>query len=92
MLQGEDDQQEDISESTDEEAKEGGTKDDREEIDSSGDNESEEDNVLGELSSGPDSEHDMTSGEWECYSINESDTIIMVCLSKRFKGRGILWF
>ena len=63
MLQGEDGQQEDINESTDEEAKEGGTRDDREEIDSSGDNESEEDNVLGELSSGPDSEHDTTSGE-----------------------------
>ena len=92
VLQGEDGQQEDINESTDEEAKEGGTKDDREEIDSSGDNESEEDNVLGELSSGPDSEHDTTSGEWECYSIDESDTIIMVCLSKQFKGRGILWF
>jgi len=85
VLHGEDGQQEDINESTDEEAKEGGMKDDREEIDSSGDNETEEDNVLEELSSGPDSEHDTTPGEWECYSIDESDTIIMVCLSKQFR-------
>ena len=78
VLQGEDGQQEDINESTDEEAKEGGTKDDREEIDSSGDNESEEDNVLGELSSGPDSEQDATSGERDCYSVDESDKIWFV--------------
>ena len=92
MLHGKDGQWKDINESTDKEAKEGGREDHSEEIDSSGDDEIEVDNVLGELSSGPDSEHDTTSGEWECYSIDESDTIIMVCLSKRFKGRGILWF
>ena len=78
MLQGEDGQQEDINESTDKEAKEGGTEDDSEEIDSSGDGEIEVDNVVGELSRGPDSEHDTTSGERECYSINESDKIWFV--------------
>ena len=57
---GKDGQQEDINEATDEKAKEGGTEDDSEEIDGSGDNESEEDNVLRELSSGPDSEQDAT--------------------------------
>ena len=75
VLHGKDGQWEDINESTDEEAKEGGTEDDSEEIDSSEDDESEEDNVLGELSSGPDSEHDTTFGEWECYSIDETDKI-----------------
>ena len=73
VLHGEDDQWEDINESTDEEANEGGTEDDGKEIDGSGDDEGEEDNVLGEWSSGPDSEHDTTSGERECYSIDESD-------------------
>ena len=53
MLHGEDGQWEDINESTDKEAKERGTEDDSKEIDSPGDYESEEDNVLGELSSGP---------------------------------------
>ena len=43
---------------TDEETKECGTEDDSEEIDSSGDDESEEDIVLGELLSGPDSDQD----------------------------------
>ncbi|CAH3181205.1 unnamed protein product, partial [Porites lobata] len=78
VLHGEDGQWKDINESTDEEAKDGGTEDNSEEIDSSGDNEIEVDNVLGELSSGPDSEHDTTSGERECYSINESDKIWFV--------------
>ena len=44
MLHGEDGQWKDINESTDKEAKEGGTEDDSEEIDSSGDGEIEEDN------------------------------------------------
>ena len=35
--------------------------------------ESEENIVLAEWSSGPDSEPDATSGERECYSIDESD-------------------
>ena len=78
VLHGEDSQWEDINESTDEEAKEGGTEDDSKEIDSPGDYESEEDNVLGELSRGPDSEHDKTSGKWECYSKDESDKIWFV--------------
>ena len=78
VLHGEDGQWKDINESTDEEAKDGGTEDNSEEIDSSGDNEIEVDNVLGELSSGPDSEHDTTSGERECYSIDESDKIWFV--------------
>ena len=78
VLHGEDGQQEDINEATDEEAKEGGTEDDSEKIDSSRDNESEEDNVLGELSSGPDLEHDRTFDEWECYSIDESYKIWFV--------------
>ena len=56
VLHGEDGQWEDINESTDEEAKEGGTEDDSKEIDGSGDDESEEDNVLAEWSSGPDSQ------------------------------------
>ena len=82
VLDGEDGQQEDINEATDEEAKEGGTQDDSEEIDSSEDDESEEDNVLGELlSSGPDSEQDATSGERDCYSIDESDKIWFVLQS-----------
>ena len=38
-----------------------------------GTDESEEDIVLGEWPSGPDSERDATSGERECYSIDESD-------------------
>ena len=38
-----------------------------------GTDESEENIVLGEWSSGPDSEHDTTLGERECYSIDESD-------------------
>ena len=78
VLHGEDGQWEDINESTDEEAKEGGTEDDTEEIDSPGDYESEEDNVLEELSSGPDSEQNKTSGEQECYSKDESDNIWFV--------------
>ena len=73
VLHGEDDQWEDINESTDEEAKEGGTEDDGKEIDGSEDNESKGNIVLGEWSSGPDSEQDATSGEQECYSIDESD-------------------
>ena len=40
---------------------------------SQGTDESEENIVLGEWSSGPDSERDATSGECECYSIDESD-------------------
>ena len=63
VLRGEDSQWEDINESTDKEAKEGGTENDGEEIDGSGDDEGEEDNVLGEWSSGPDSEQDATSGD-----------------------------
>ena len=78
VLHGEDGQWEDINESTDKEAKEGGTEDDSKEIDSPGDYESEEDNVLGELSSGPNSEHDTTSGKRECYSKDESDKIWFV--------------
>ena len=78
VLHGEDGQWKDINESTDKEAKEGGTEDDSEEIDSSGDGEIEVDNVVGELSRGPDSEHDTTSDERECYSINESDKIWFV--------------
>ena len=62
-------------ESTDKEAKESGTEDDCEEIDSSGDDKSEEDIVLPELSSGPNSEHDVTSGKQEYCSIDESDKI-----------------
>ena len=38
-----------------------------------GTDESEENIVLGEWSSGPDSERDATSGDRECYSIDESD-------------------
>ena len=38
-----------------------------------GTDESEEDIVLGEWPSGPDSELDATSGKRECYSIDESD-------------------
>ena len=78
VLHGEDDQQEHINESTDEEAKEGGTEGNSEDIDNSGEEKSEEDIVLTELSSGPDSEQDATSGEWECYNINESDKIWFV--------------
>ena len=78
VLHGEGDQQEHINESTDEEAKENGTEDNSEDIDNSGEEESEEDIVLTELSSGPDPEQDATSGEWECYSINESDKIWFV--------------
>ena len=78
VLHGEDDQQEHINESTDEEAKENGTEDNSEDIDNSGEEKSEEDIVLTKLSSGPDSEQDATSGEWECYSINESDKIWFV--------------
>ena len=55
VLHGKDGQWEDINESTDEEAKEGGTEDNSQEIDSSGDYESEEDNVLAQWSSEPDS-------------------------------------
>ena len=73
VLHGEDGQWEDINESTDEEAEEGGTEDDSKEIDGSGDDEIEVDNVLAEWSSGPDSEQDATSGERECYSFDESD-------------------
>ena len=58
VLRGNHGQQEDTNEFTDEETKECGTEDDNEEIDSSGDNESEEDIVLGELLSGPDSDQD----------------------------------
>jgi len=43
-----------------------------------GTDESEEDNVLGELSSGPDSKQDKTSGKRECYSKDESDKIWFV--------------
>ena len=78
VLHGEDGQWEDINESTDEEAKEGGTEDDSKEIDASGDDESEEDIVLGELSSGPDSEQDAASGKREFYSIDKSDKIWFV--------------
>ena len=78
MLHGKDGQWKDINESTEKEAKEGGTEDDSKEIDSSGDNEIEVDNVLGELSSGPDSELVTTSGERECYNIDESDKIWFV--------------
>ena len=78
VLHGEDDQQEHINESTDEEAKEGGTEDNSEDIDNSGEEKREEDIVLTELSSGSDSEQDATSGERECYSINESDKIWFV--------------
>ena len=92
VLRGEDGQQEDINESTDKEAKEHGTEDDSKEINSSGDDESEEDIVLAELSGGPDSEPEATSGEWERYCIAESDKIIMVCLSKHFRGRRIFQF
>ena len=81
VLHGEDGQQKDVNEATDEEAKEGGTEDNSEEIDSSEDDESEVDNVLGELSSGPDSEQDATSGEWDCYSIDKSDKIWFVLQS-----------
>ena len=81
VLHGEDGQQKDVNEATDEEAKEGGTEDNSEEIDSSEDDESEVDNVLGELSSGPDSEQDATSGERDCYSIDKSDKIWFVLQS-----------
>ena len=50
VLHGEDGQQEDINESTNKEAKEGEMEDNSKKIDNSGDDESEEDNVLGELS------------------------------------------
>lgn len=50
-----------MSFNTDEETKECGTEDDSEEIDSSGDDESEEDIVLAELLSGPDSDQDTRS-------------------------------
>ena len=43
-----------------------------------GTDESEEDNVLAEWSSGPDSERDATSGKRECYSKDESDKIWFV--------------
>ena len=43
---GEDGQKEDINESTDKDAKEGGMEDNSKKIDNSGDDESEEDNVL----------------------------------------------
>ena len=46
VLHGEDGQKEDINESTDKEAKEGGMEDNSKKIDNSGDDESEEDNVL----------------------------------------------
>ena len=75
VLRGEDGQQQDINESTDKEAKESGTEDDCEQIDSLGDDKSEEDIVLPEFSSGPNSEHDATSGKQEYYSIDESDKI-----------------
>ena len=65
VLHGENDQQEHINESTDEEAKEGGTEDNSKDIDNSGEEKSEEDIVLTELSSGPDSEQDATSGKWK---------------------------
>ena len=78
MLRGEDSQWEDINESTDKEAKEGGTENDGEEIDGSGDDKREEDNVLAEWSSGPDSEQDATPGERKCYSMDESDKIWFV--------------
>ena len=45
------------------------------EFDRSEDNESMGDIVLGEWTSGPDSEQDATSGERDCYSIDESDKI-----------------
>ena len=43
-----------------------------------GTDESEEDIVLAEWSSGPDSERDATSGKRECSSIDESDKIWFV--------------
>ena len=46
VLHGEDGQKEDINESTDKDAKEGGMEDNSKKIDNSGDDESEEDNVL----------------------------------------------
>ena len=94
VLRGNHGQQEDTNEFTDEETKECGTEDDSEEIDSSGDDESEEDIVLGEFLSGPDSDQDTiatSSRERERYSIDESENG-MVCLSKRFRWGGILWF
>ena len=74
VLHEEDGQQEDINEPTDEEAKEGGTEEAKK-LMARGTDESEEDHVLGEWSSGPDSERDATSGEQECYSMDESDKI-----------------
>ena len=78
VLHGEDGQKEDINESTDEEAKKGGMEDNSKKIDNSGDDESEENIVLGEWSSGPDSERDATSGERECYRMDEGDKIWFV--------------
>ena len=78
VLHGEDGQKEDINESTDKEAKKGGMEDNSKKIDNSGDDESEENIVLGEWSSGPDSERDATSGERECYRMDESDKIWFV--------------
>ena len=46
MFHGEDCQKEDINESTDKDAKKGGTEDNSEKIDNSGDDESEDDIVL----------------------------------------------
>ena len=81
VLRGNHGQQEDTNEFTDEETKECGTEDDSEEIDSSGDDESEEDIVLGELLSGPDSDQDTiatSSRERERYSIDESEKVWFV--------------
>ena len=81
VLLGNHGQQEDTNEFTDEETKECGTEDDSEEIDSSGDDESEEDIVLAELLSGPDSDQDTiatSSRERERYSIDESEKIWFV--------------
>ena len=81
VLRGNHGQQKDTNEFTDEETKECGTEDDSEEIDSSGDDESEEDIVLGELLSGPDSDQDTiatSSRERERYSIDESEKIWFV--------------
>ena len=81
VLRGNHGQQEDTNEFTDEETKECGTEDDSEEIDSSGDDESEEDIVLAELLSGPDSDQDTiatSSRERERYSIDESEKIWFV--------------
>ena len=62
VLHEEDGQQEDINEPTDEEAREGETEEAKK-LMAQGTDESEGDIVLGEWSSGPDSERDATSGD-----------------------------